>query len=154
MAERYHHEVILKNSLTGAAPPPWLAPFMGAAPPPWLAQFMHNMQAGLGEVREGLEEVRNHVGIRLDRLDARQENVRIGRLNSRELMNNTGTTTYHAKQKEVRLSVISLSDTRSLQPPPRLPETVLHLLIPSYLWGFLLYRPYHKFPRLGLSLPP
>lgn len=98
----------------GAVPPPWLAPFMGAAPPPWLAQFMHDMQAGLNEVREGLDEVRNHVGARLDRLDARQENVRIGRLNSRQLMNNTGITAYHAKQKEVRLSVISLSDTISL----------------------------------------
>ena len=86
-AERYHQDDGLTNSL------------MGAAPPQWLVEVTSNV---------------NQIRMSLECVEARQENARIGRLNSMELISNTSVTMYRAKQKEVCLSVISFSDTISL----------------------------------------
>jgi hypothetical protein len=73
-----------------------------AAAPAWLGSFANNFNQLLQNV--------NQMQISLQRVEARQENARIGRFNHLELARNTGVTTYQAKQKEVGLLPLTTPD--------------------------------------------
>lgn len=88
-AERYHQNTILSNTMMGAVPPPWLAPFM-AAPPQWLAQAFGNLNQNLANLNQNVACIA-----------AQQANGRISRLNKLEIENNSGLVAYRAKQKEI-----------------------------------------------------
>lgn len=83
----------------GAAPPQWLAQFM-AVPPLWMAQFIGNVDQNFNQMQAGFA-----------RIEARQVNVGISRLNRLEMENNSGLIAYRAKQKVVSrlFEIISLS---------------------------------------------
>lgn len=58
-AERYHHDIVMTNTVMGPAPPQWLVQLMGAGQPIWLgnlignvAQIQADMQAGFANVNQ------------------------------------------------------------------------------------------------------
>ena len=63
---------------------------------------MHN---AFGQMQNTVGQMQNTIGqmqTSLRRVEARQENARVGHLNKQELRYNTGVTAYLPKQKEVR----------------------------------------------------
>ena len=80
-AELYLHESVLKTSLGGAAAPPWLDVFVNT----------------MNQIRQTVERIEQSQ----KRTSAVIENMRIAKSNV-ELAKNTGSTSYLAKQKEVR----------------------------------------------------
>jgi hypothetical protein len=80
-AELYLHESVLRTSLGGAAAPPWLDVFANT----------------LDQIRQAVERIEKSQ----KHTSAVIENMRIAKANV-ELARNTGSTSYLAKQKEVR----------------------------------------------------
>jgi hypothetical protein len=87
-AELYHHEGVLRTSLGGVGVPPWLDAFVNT-----LNQIQQTVER-IEERLEGMEDNQRHTS-------AAVENMRIAKSNYR-LVETTGSTSFLAKQKEVR----------------------------------------------------
>jgi outer membrane murein-binding lipoprotein Lpp len=138
-AERYHQEIVLTNTIMGAAPPQWLAQFMAAVPPPWFAQFIQNfnqmgvdinqMGANINQMGADINQIHAEMQAGFACIEARQANAGISRLNRLEMENNSGLIAYQAKHKVVSYLFLTLDHFHNSS--CRLWEMVPHSLIPS-----------------------
>jgi hypothetical protein len=106
-AELYLHESVLKTSLGRAAAPPWLEAFVDT---------LHQIQQTVEQIEQ--DQKRTTAAIQnIERSQRRTsaviENMRIAKSNV-ELAKNTGSTSYLAKQKEVRCASVYSCDFSSL----------------------------------------